>query len=300
MNIFYFGIGAALTSAIAWALGSILFKQIGEKISPLGLTLSKGIIGVILLGITYIFVGFEHMLPIAVVMLLLSGVIGISVGDTLFFASLQDLGPKIQIIFFMLGQVMTALLALIILREKLLLIQWIGILVTLSGVAVVLWKKIFSYSEKNKTYLRGIINGFLAMLSFSISFIIAKRAMNTVSPLGAALIRMLGGTLGILIYGLVTRGITNWLNPFREKKLISQFLLAVGVVTFGGFWLSLVSIKILDIAVASTLGATEPLFILPLAYFLLKEKVHISELAGAGLTVIGVTIIILGSTYWPF
>ena len=43
------GIGAALTSAAAWALGAILFKKIGEKASPFGMTLTKGAAGSVVL-----------------------------------------------------------------------------------------------------------------------------------------------------------------------------------------------------------------------------------------------------------
>jgi drug/metabolite transporter (DMT)-like permease len=239
--------------------------------------------------------GFEFVPINAAGMLFISGIIGIAVGDTLFFASLQDLGPKVQIIFFMMGQVMTAFLGLLILREMPLLLQWIGIFVILLGAATVLWKKIFSYSDNKKTGLRGVILGLLAMFCFSSSLIIAKQAMISVSALSAVFIRITAGTLGMLVYGLLTRKVSAWLNPFQDMKMIVFFFVSVCVVTFGGFWLSLVAIKFLDIAVASTLGATEPLFVLPLALFILKERIALVEVLGAILTVCGVIIVIIGS-----
>jgi len=36
------GMSAALGSAASWAIGSILFKRIGETVTPFGMTLSKG------------------------------------------------------------------------------------------------------------------------------------------------------------------------------------------------------------------------------------------------------------------
>jgi drug/metabolite transporter (DMT)-like permease len=295
MNLGIIGIAAALTSAASWALGSILFKKIGEKVSPFGMTLTKGILGIILLGIAYALYGFESVPLNAAGMLFISGIIGIAVGDTLFFAALQYLGPKVQIIFFMLGQVMTAMLGLLILKEMPLLLQWIGIAVTLIGAATVLWKKIFSDSENQKTALRGVIFGLLAMFSFSISLIIAKQAMITVSALSAVLVRMGAGTFGILVYGLFGRKVRIWLVPFQDIRMVVFFFVSVCIITFGGFWLSLVAIKLLDIAVASTLGATEPLFVLPLTLIILKERIAPVEVIGAILTVCGVVIIIIGS-----
>ncbi len=147
MNLGIIGIAAALTSAASWALGSILFKKIGEKVSPFGMTLTKGILGIFLLGAAYAIYGFEFVPINAAGMLIISGIIGIAVGDTLFFAALQYLGPKVQIIFFMLGQVMTALLGLLILKEMPLLLQW-------KGIAVHFWEQQQYYGRKYSVILK--------------------------------------------------------------------------------------------------------------------------------------------------
>jgi drug/metabolite transporter (DMT)-like permease len=288
------GIIAALASAASWALGAILFKKIGENVSPFGMTLTKGIFGVILLGLALLIQGIEIIPLNATCMLFISGIIGITIGDTLFFASLQYLGAKVQIIFFMLGQIITAILGLLILKEMPFLMQWIGIFITLLGVLVVLWDKIFSNSN-SKTAIKGIVLGLLAMFCFSVSLIIAKKAMISISTLSAVFIRMTAGTLGMLIYGLFVNKVRSWLNPFQNRNMLLFFFGSVCIVTFGGFWLSLVSLKHLDVAVASALGTVEPLFVLPLAFFILKEKITKVELIGAALTIAGVIFIIKGS-----
>ena len=288
------GIIAALVSSASWALGSILFNRIGKKVSPFGMTLTKGIIGIGLLAVLYVLKGFEPIPLNAAGMLFISGIIGITVGDTLFFASLQYLGPKVQIIFFMMGQVITAFLGILILREVPFLSQWIGIFITLVGVVIVLWNKLFNESSDRKTNTRGIIFGLLAMCCFSTSMIIAKHAMITVSALSAVIIRMIAGTAGIFIYGLFTKQLITWMNPFQDRKMIAFFFLSACVVTYGGFFLGLVALRNLDVVIASTLGATEPLFILPLAFFILKERITLLEVLGAIFTTCGITIIVLG------
>lgn len=289
------GIGAALTSAAAWALGAILFKKIGEKASPFGMTLAKGAAGCVLLGLAYSIRGFERISFNLMGMLFISGIVGIAIGDTLFFASLQDLGPKVQVIFFMTGQIITAVLALVILKEMPSLLQWGGIFVVLLGVITVVWKKCFTDLKNVKTGLRGIMFGLLAMLCFSFSLVIAKQALASISTLGAVFIRMSAGTLGMLVYGLLTRQVNSWLNPFMNMKMFVLFSVSVCVVTFGGFWLSLVAIKYLDVVISTTLSSTEPLFVLPLALIVLKERITLVEVIGAILTVCGVIIIIIGT-----
>jgi drug/metabolite transporter (DMT)-like permease len=68
--------------------------------------------------------------------------------------------------------------------------------------------------------------------------------------------------------------------------------MSVAVVTFGGFWLSLVAIAHLDVAIANTLTATESLFVLPLAAFLLKERITPPVVLGSLVTVGGIVLIV--------
>ena len=65
------------------------------------------------------------------------------------------------------------------------------------------------------------------------------------------------------------------------------------VVTFGGFWLSLLAIKNLDVATANTLIATEPVFVLPLAAVFLRQKITGRAVAGTSVAVVGIILLCL-------
>jgi drug/metabolite transporter (DMT)-like permease len=83
------------------------------------------------------------------------------------------------------------------------------------------------------------------------------------------------------VFGLLQRQIIPWLQPLRREALRGRFALATVVVTFGGFWLSLAAIKHLDVSIANTLIATEPLFALPLAVLWLRERPSRLAVTGA-------------------
>ena len=286
------GIYSALLSAASWALGAILFKKISENVSPFGMTLAKGLIGTLLLGLVYYIEGVSALPAQVLILLFISGIIGISIGDTLFFASLRNLGPKMQVILFMFGQIITAIFGIIIFKEYPTTIQYAGISLTLLGVASVLWTKIRSSSESISTNIRGVIYGLLSMFLFSFSLVLVKGAMAEVSTIGATFYRILAGTVGMMIFGLFGNHVKDWVKPFKgDLKIISFFIMSVTIVMFGGFWLSLVAIKYVNIGVASALNATEPLFVLPLAYFIMKEKIEKIEIFGAICTVIGVFLL---------
>ncbi|MCX7825925.1 MAG: DMT family transporter [Verrucomicrobiae bacterium] len=286
------GAGAALLSAASWAVGSILFKRIGERVSPFGMTLSKGVVSLVLLGTAVLFAGFGSLSAKELLLLCLSGVIGIAVADTLFFAALQDLGPKVLIVYFMMGQILTAFLAFIFLGETLSMEAIGAIVITLSGIALVLWTKIRAEeAAQARTGMRGILLGLLCMLAMSSSMIIAKPALKSASALVETFIRMAAGTAGMFLFGAATRRLGDWLEPLKDTRLLLFFIGSVCVVTFGGFWLSLVAVKYIKVATASTLGATEPLFVLPLAAFFLKERIYPLDIVGTLLAVAGIVLL---------
>lgn len=254
------------------------------------MTLAKGLVGSVLLGIALLGIGYEALDAMTWELLVASGLLGIALGDTFFFAALRHLNAYAVVVFFMLGQALTAGLAFLLLGEDISPPEILGIGLTLGGVSLVLVSQC-SNEKSGSSSVLGIVFGLLSMLCMSVSVIIAKPALAITPSIQATFIRMLAGMLGILVFSLFTGRISGFLKPFGSLKLSLRFLLSVGVVTFGGFWLSLVGIKYLDVAVANTLGSTEPLFALPLAVVFLKERVTLLVVLGSLLCIGGVVIL---------
>lgn len=293
MDLKLLGIFAALGSAASWALGSILFKRLGESISSPAMTLAKEIVSVALLGAALVLVGFQNVDANALLLLVLSGLLGIALGDTFFFAALQDLGPVAVVVLLTLGQVFTVVLAVIVLGEWPSLAAWMGIGLVVSGVAVVLHAKTSGQQQASKR--RGIALGLASVACTAVSMIIAKKGLDSVSALQATFLRMLAGTVGLLLTGLATGQLQRWATPFRDVQLATRFLVAVAVVTFGGFWLGLAAIKYVDVSIANTLISIDAVFVLPLAAVFLKEKITWTAIAGAAMAAVGVVMLCLQS-----
>ena len=291
------GIGAALGSAASWALGAILFKRIGERMSPLAMTLAKAVVSVIFLGIALLFLGFSRIAPHDLGMLVASGLVGIAVGDTLFFAALQHLGPQTLVVLMMVGQVATALLALVFLGERPSPKAWVGIGCVIVGVAIVLWANLSGERQRSRT--RGIVLGLLSVACMAVSVIFAKQGLDGGAAVSETMqqtmqgtcVRMLAGAVGIALFGLLTGQLRAWFAEGRNARLAGSFLFAVCVVTFGGFWLSLLAIRHVDVAIANTLNSLEPVFVLPLAAILLKEKITALQVVGTLTALAGVIVL---------
>jgi drug/metabolite transporter (DMT)-like permease len=285
------GIAAALASSFSWALGTVLLKSVGNGISSLAMTLAKGAISLVLIAVVLAFSGFSPMGTEALVLLSLSGLLGIALSDTCFFEALKDLGPLSLVLVLLLGQVATVIFAVVFLGERPSPAAWIGIGLVMSGLGVVLTADLSGGSRTGG--LRGIAFGLVSLLSMAVSTIIAKKALTDVSAMQATFVRMASGTLGIFIIGGATGRLGVWMNPFADPRVATRFLLAACVVTFGGFWLSLLAIKNLDVSLANTLIATEPVFVLPLAAVFLREKITGRAVAGTFVAVAGIVLLCL-------
>lgn len=283
------GMAAALGSAASWAVGSVLFKQLSDHLSPIALTVAKGTAASVFLAAVLLVVGFEPIAADPLVMLILSGILGIAIGDTLFFMALQRLHAHAVVILFTLGQVLTVLLAVLLLGERPGMVEWIGMGLVVAGVTAVLWVQLTD--EENKLSLVGIACGLSSVLAMSFSVIMCKDALESVGTVQATLVRMVAGTVSMTVVAYAIRRMKGALDPLSQPKVMVQYLGSVAVITFGGFWLSIVAIANADVAIANTLNSTEPLFVLPLAAFVLKEKITPPIIAASLVAVAGIALI---------
>lgn len=284
------GIIAALASAASWAFATVVFDRLGKVVPYAGITFLKGFFSILLMLLLVMIVGdFKTVSPHDAVILIASGIIGIAIGDTLFFKSLQDLGAKMQVLYFMLGQIVTMLLSSLLLGDVLTLKEYIGAMILLCGIVIVTWGR--QEDHPNKTC--GIIGGFLSILCFSISTIMIKFTETDIDVISASFYRMLAGTLIMTLFGLTTHKMKSWITPLKDFKTLALFLLNVVVITIGGFILSMYAIKTISVSLASILSTTEPVFVLLLAYLINHEKVSKRELIGAAVSILGLLIIIM-------
>lgn len=256
----------------------------------MAMTFIKSLLGILLLAGSLCWIGWETVESFPLGWLSLSGVLGISLGDTFFFAALRRLPAHQLVILMLLAPVVTLLMALCLLGERPAAISWLGIGLVLGGVSLTFKDKIQVEEEGQRRGL-GLLFGIMSVLSMAGSVIIAKIGLQDVSALEATFLRLFFGFAGMLVVGLVRNELGRWLVPLRQAGLRWRFLIAVIVVTFGGFWLSLLAIKRLDVSIANTLLATEPVFALPLAVIWLREHPTGAALIGAVIALCGAGIL---------
>jgi len=260
---------AALGAAFLWALATAAYSNIGQHIPPRELNLVKGIIAIVMLLITLILRGdlLTAIEPLALGLLLLSGVIGIGLGDTAYLESLKRLGARRTLLLEMLAPPLAGLIALIFLGEKLGFSAWSGIALTLLGVTWVVTERVPSEPNSPTNLLRGVIFGLLAALAQASGAVLSRAALTRtgISPLWSTLLRLAAGALTLLIWlPLTQQPVGRWLKHQHSKQLWRVIIFATFTGTYLGIWLQQTSLKFTNAGIAQTLLATSPLFVLPI------------------------------------
>jgi drug/metabolite transporter (DMT)-like permease len=288
---------AALSAAFLWALSSAIYSKLGKTLSPLLLNLSKGLVAVLLLSITII-IQAEPIPAIPIkplIELSLSGAIGIGIGDTLYFETLRRLGVRLTLLLGVLTPSITAVLALLLLQEALSAWAWMGMILTLAGIAWVIQERSSGGDSGARSQTRqGLIFGFITVLIFAASALLSRDALATtsVTPLWSALIRLGAGTLSLIIVVMFRpRALKQW-KELGQKGVGLPLIGAAFLGTYLGIWLQQIGFKYAPAGIAQTMLATSPLFILGLAR-LAGQKVTVQSWVGSAIALAGVSLLLL-------
>ncbi|MGB7413658.1 MAG: DMT family transporter [Thermosynechococcaceae cyanobacterium] len=283
---------AALSAAFLWALASVVYA--GIRASPLAVNLGKGVVAITLLTLTILVQGdLPQLSNASLVLLLLSGAIGIGFGDSVYLAALRALGARQTLLFEALAPPMAAVLALIFLNEALSIWAWLGMGLTIAGVTWVISERSQQIRDPGADRRRGIIYALLAAIAQASGAVLSRAALaeTALSPAWGAFIRLLSGVVVLVVWGLAQGKLKAWMLELRSQTILRRLCLAAFGGTYLGIWLQQISLKYAAAGIAQTLTATSPLFVLPIAIWL-GDRISIRAWLGALLAVIGVALLL--------
>ena len=267
----------------------MLFQQVGQSFSAVAMNLVKGIIAIVCIGLVLLPIGFADIPDDAFFLLAMSGLVGICLGDTLYFLTINRLGSRLTLLVGSLIPVATALIAMTALGERISLHAAVGLVLTITGVGYVLWERSPGH-EHNSQWRLGLLFGLLFVLANAIGIIFTKVGVQDIPALDATLVRTVWAVFGLAAWGMITRSFVSWIKPMKNPKLRNKLLVASVIGAFLGTWFSVVALKYTHAVVAVTLNSTSPLFVLPLAMLFLKEQITWRAVSGAFVAIMGVAV----------
>ena len=271
---------AALATALCWAVAARLFKQLGGDFSPLLLNFYKGLLAIF--GFTLILsvqAGDWQLSAQALSWLLISGVIGIGIGDTLFFLALKRMSDsQTMLITETSAPIFTALFAMFWLSEWLTWQQWLG------GAGVIVAVRQIISAQAVKPDVKGLHSKSSGIADASKAWLLAAGAavcqalgavvsrdvlvQNEIGVATAALMRLLGGVVFVALL-LLWRGST-----WRPKNTTNNFRLWIALVvasvigTLLALYLQMLAFAHTSAAIVQTLFTSSVLLSLGIAWCL--------------------------------
>ncbi len=287
----------SLLAAVIWAFAVIMFKKSGEKVHPLGLNLFKNLLAFFLFLPTILLVEGKIFRPAATqdyLVLAASGILGIGIGDSLYFYSLNRLGAGLSAIVVCLYSPFIILLSVLWLNESMTLRQLAGIGLITSAIFIATFKRQSPPGGKTDHYLTGIIFGVLANAANAVSIVAAKKVLERSPVLWTAAVRLLGGIAALLILLAVMPGRRRIIAVFGQNQRWPATIAGSLIGAYLAMMIWLAGMKFTTASVASALNQTNTVFIFLFAFLLLHEPLTPKKGIGFLLAMLGVYLVTFG------
>lgn len=307
----FLGQFAGIGTSLCWTLTSVLFTEASKRIGPTAVNGVRIVVALVLLTLTHRLLSgawLPNVIWRQVALLALSGVIGLSIGDQALFTAFVDIGPRQATLIMTTAPIFAASFGWAAMGETLPPPAWIGIGLTVAGVAwVVLERPRRRSRHESPNRVRGTLLAFLAAACQAGGLMLSKLGMGHgwldrsehLDPQTATMVRMVFAAVGmtpiLLLHALRERrrhalGIAaRHCGPWSKGLLLTCGGAICG--PFLGVWLSLIASDHAPVGVAQTLCSLVPIFILPVVILGYKERVSPRAAIGALLAVGGVALL---------
>lgn len=288
----------ALGAAACWAVTGLLSAPQARHLGAFAFTRWRmGLVFVLLLPVAWIGGGLQSLGWGQLAVLVLSGLVGIFVGDTALFASMNRLGPRRTGVLFATHAFFSAVLGFLFLDERMGVQALLGSVLTVAGVmTAIAWGtrkgESHDFEALQGHWPTGVALGVLAALCQAGGSFIAKPVMAAgADPVAATVVRV-GATYGahVLLWwagvGVArAQGGMSW----RVLGWVSlSGLLGMGL----GMSLILWALKSGDVGMVGILSSVSPVLVLPLLWLYLGRPPARGAWLGAAMTV-GGTVLVL-------
>lgn len=226
--------------------------------------------------------------------LVVSGIIGILLGDTFNFAAVGRIGPRRAGAIFALNAPMAAVLGWAFLGEVLGAQAWLGIAVTVAGVAMAILGRPGVNAHRLEalqgTILIGVAFGLAGGFGQAVGSLIARPVMTAgLNPYLASLIRV--GASGLAMGVLAALPFA----PAAPRQVSRGVLILTAITAFigllMGMTLFLYALQGSKTGIVATLSATSPVIILPMMWLRTGQRPSALSFCGAALAVAGLALI---------
>ena len=239
--------------------------------------------------------------------MLLSGLVGYVIGDFCLFQCYIIIGSRYGQLFMTLAPLSAALMAWVTLGQQMTAMSIVAMLVTLFGIGI----SVLGRGEHLKLPLHGVLYAIGAAMCQGIGLVLSKIGMDHynltalaetgvpewIIPFSANFYRCVAGIIGFTLLLYVREGIAPLRDALHDRKGLTVATATTVFGPFVGVGFSLMAVQFTAAGIASTLMAMTPIIILLPSYWLFHEKITWRAFLGAVISVVGVSLFFLPSSY---
>lgn len=289
-----FGDICAVASALFWSVAVILMRVSGLKVPPLPLTFFKIWVAVLLLMGTLLWEGSPWVLGLTsqdYLRLVVSAVLGITLADTMIASALNRLGASLQALADCVYSPVIALVGLVMFGEHLSAWEMVGGALVVSGVFVGATRTV-EIKKPNDLWI-GILLAAGAHIIMAVGILMVRDLFREHSLVWVSTFRFIVAGVVMLFWGALggRKKLRHLFLGFRAREtwkfMIPMSILGPFLATL--FWVA--GFKHLNAGRAAIFNQLSTVFIVILAYLILKEKFTARKIAGVLLAIVGSLVV---------
>lgn len=283
----------ALASAVCWAVAVILYRRSGESFGPFTLNFIKNLLAAVLLVPTLAVFSTLQPPPLTAeewLICIVSGLIGLAVADSLYFAALNRLGAGRTGIVAALFSPAVIVLSILFLDERLVAAQVAGLALVLGGITLVSRGPDLDIAPGDLH--RGLAFGLASVVLMAVGIVMVKRILEQHDVLWIAQIRLLAGIAGMAVVLVLSGRLGRFRAQLAQPHRWGILLAATFVGTYLAIIFLLAGYKYTLASVAAVLNETAAIFIVLFAWLFLGETLTRRKLAAVALAFGGVALML--------
>ncbi|MCK5671954.1 MAG: DMT family transporter [Spirochaetales bacterium] len=288
----------AIITAACWTQNSIIYTFVGNRVGSstvthirlwiafpaaviINLLFTGSILPINFSTLSYIFIGS-------------SGFFGFFIADLFIFKAFQHLGARKTMVIMTLSPIFAAVISWIVFTEILSLIQISGILITITGVMVVILVESRKSDEKPRPIW--IIFALAGAITQAIGMVLATAGLSEgIHPISANVVRIGSGLGGLAVFTLLRGKFITDFKKMEDRRSLYLLFAAAMVGPVFGMLLALYAFSWAPVGIVTTLMQLTPIMLLPIDRFYLKKHIPTGAVWGTLVAVAGAGILFIAN-----
>ena len=289
------GIFSAFGATLSWTYACSIWRSQTNLYKPIEINFLKNVIAFTIFSPVIIFFNYSTNYKY-LLLLLLSGIIGIGLGDTFYLKSLNLIGTRKTLSIEALSPLIAAIAGTLFIDENLNFKAWIGIGIVTGALAKIIRKKSYLLDKDSKLvmsnnsldkYIYSLLSVFCAVIAALLSrFVLLE---SDLSPIFTTEIRLFGSI--IFLCSFTKMKFKLFIYDF-DKRAKRKFIISVLMGTNIGIFLQQIVFQSLPLGIGWTLLSTSP--IISLFFTKREEGILTNEVIfTTSILFIGISLILL-------